>query len=62
MEGIFDFDNISTDTLISLSADTSRMMSATTQKDTFTYWYDLHKEIESHIDKRIVNEEPREEF
>ena len=60
IENIFDLENASTDTLCMLSADTLSLISASNDS-TFPLWYELHRLIESHIDKRIANESQKEE-
>ena len=59
-ESIFDLENASTNTLLMLSADTLSLISAS-KEGTFSVWYELHRLIESHIDKRIANESQEEE-
>jgi len=60
IERIFDLENVSTDTLLMLSADTLNLISAS-KEGTFPIWYELHRVIESHIDKRIATESQKEE-
>ena len=59
-ESIFDLENASTNTLLMLSADTLSLISGS-KGGTFPIWYELHRLIESHIDKRIANESQEEE-
>jgi len=59
-ESIFDLENASTDTLCMLSADTLSLISGSTNS-TFPIWYELHRLIENHIDKRIATESQKEE-
>lgn len=59
-ESIFDLENASTNTLLMLSADTLSLISAS-KEGTFSVWYELHRLIESHIDKRIATESREEE-
>lgn len=59
-ESIFDLENASTDTLLMLSADTLSLISGS-KGGTFPIWYELHRLIESHIDKRIATESQKEE-
>ena len=59
-ESIFDLENASTDTLCMLSADTLSLVSGSTAS-TFPIWYEFHRLIESHIDKRIATESQKEE-
>jgi len=60
-ENVFDLENVSTDLLLMLSADTASLMSGSTRDDSFMYWYQFHNLIESHIDKRIAEESQKEE-
>lgn len=60
IESIFDLEKVSTDTLLMLSADTLSLISAS-KEGTFSIWYELHRLIESHIDKRIATESQKEE-
>lgn len=62
-ESIFDLEKVSTDTLCMLSADTLSLITSSTKRyTTFPIWYELHRLIESHIDKRIATESQEEDI